>query len=628
MIHVHKDFDAVPKSLQLTEEEYELLKQGKELDKSYYEQDVLDALTEVYGGKCGYCETSISSYDPKTIKVGCYRPISHYFWLYYEWSNLMLICPRCQTRQKIRLGFPIENEKNRLKEPQDEISDWRANSKSFFNEKPLVINPEIDKPEDYLCVGMDGILYPKNGSLKGLNTIKIFDLNRTFLVWDRKRVIDEIRVIESKNNKDIALKEAKRKIDNDSPFKLTYKSIKDDIESCREDFFVKEILIKKVRHIKDLSINVCEKKQRHIILTGKNGSGKTSILEALKSFFTQIFDSKQEETSIPTDFFYEELAIESKKYNGIFISFNRRYGEIIRSYKKGNFIVAYFDARRKLEVSKVDNILDGFSSPKDNKIGDEYSDLLLKYLTHIKINELLAEKDENFDEASRAAKLFNTFHSLLIEVFEDKNLKLDFNTKTFGDYNFKINITNRDLFDFNTLADGYSSVLKIIVELILRMQSVENTILIPDIEGLVLIDEIDAHLHVELQKKIMPLLTTFFPKIQFIVTTHSPFVLNSIEGAIVYDLETHKTFESDIRYSAKGIIETYFEVNEYSEKVMRRIEEYRKLSEKENPTEEEAYQLSKLEFYFENVPSFVSPELKFIAQDIKLKQIERLHSHG
>jgi predicted ATPase len=42
---------------------------------------------------------------------------------------------------------------------------------------------------------------------------------------------------------------------------------------------------------------------------------------------------------------------------------------------------------------------------------------------------------------------------------------------------------------------------------------------------------------VELQKKIRPFLRQFFPKIQLIVSTHSPFVLTSLNDAVIYDLE-------------------------------------------------------------------------------------------
>lgn len=74
----------------------------------------------------------------------------------------------------------------------------------------------------------------------------------------------------------------------------------------------------------------------------------------------------------------------------------------------------------------------------------------------------------------------------------------------------------------------------IISDLILRMDKnwlLKNHLSQYDIEGIVLIDELETHLHIELQKKILPFLTGFFPKIQFISSTHSPYILNSISNA-------------------------------------------------------------------------------------------------
>lgn len=92
----------------------------------------------------------------------------------------------------------------------------------------------------------------------------------------------------------------------------------------------------------------------------------------------------------------------------------------------------------------------------------------------------------------------------------------------------------REPFTFDTLSSGYAAVLDIVVDLMMRMEKKAGKRY--DLEGVVLIDEIEAHLHLELQKKIMPILTGIFPNIQFIVTTHSPFILNSIENTVIYDL--------------------------------------------------------------------------------------------
>ncbi|WP_455437500.1 hypothetical protein [Hungatella hathewayi] len=72
---------------------------------------------------------------------------------------------------------------------------------------------------------------------------------------------------------------------------------------------------------------------------------------------------------------------------------------------------------------------------------------------------------------------------------------------------------------------------------------------------------------VDLQKKILDLLTTVFPKIQFIVTTHSPFILNSLENVVVYDLENHILVEDGLaNVPYDGIVEGYFKADTISKR--------------------------------------------------------------
>jgi predicted ATP-binding protein involved in virulence len=79
-----------------------------------------------------------------------------------------------------------------------------------------------------------------------------------------------------------------------------------------------------------------------------------------------------------------------------------------------------------------------------------------------------------------------------------------------------------------------------------------------DLTGVVFIDEIDSHLHVSLQRLILPFFTKSFPKIQFIITTHSPFVLMSTPDTVVFDLAKNEPLTEDLScytYSAvmKGL---------------------------------------------------------------------------
>ena len=62
-----------------------------------------------------------------------------------------------------------------------------------------------------------------------------------------------------------------------------------------EQIVIKNIKINKVRHLKNLDIPVCENKCKHIIFTGKNGSGKTSILDAIAVFLNSIVMGKHPE---------------------------------------------------------------------------------------------------------------------------------------------------------------------------------------------------------------------------------------------------------------------------------------------------------------------------------------------
>lgn len=94
--------------------------------------------------------------------------------------------------------------------------------------------------------------------------------------------------------------------------------------------------------------------------------------------------------------------------------------------------------------------------------------------------------------------------------------------------------------DITELSDGYRSILCLILELIRQMASCygEDAIFskdykVIDCPGVVFIDEIDVHLHPSWQRKIGEWLTGHFPKIQFIVSTHSVLICQSaVNGTI------------------------------------------------------------------------------------------------
>ncbi|MEU1483614.1 AAA family ATPase [Streptomyces sp. NPDC005752] len=86
-------------------------------------------------------------------------------------------------------------------------------------------------------------------------------------------------------------------------------------------------------------------------------------------------------------------------------------------------------------------------------------------------------------------------------------------------------------FPLREMSDGFRAVAALVVDI---LKQIHDTFGAPPVDarrvsGVVIIDEIDAHLHVSWQRRIGPWLTSHFPRIQFIVTTHSPYICQAAD---------------------------------------------------------------------------------------------------
>lgn len=108
------------------------------------------------------------------------------------------------------------------------------------------------------------------------------------------------------------------------------------------------------------------------------------------------------------------------------------------------------------------------------------------------------------------------------------------------------------------LSDGYKRLVNIVVDIAIRCALLNKTMLGDEAfmhtHGTVIIDEIDEHLHPALQSKVLKALHTTFPNVQFIVSTHAPLVISSVENTdenVVYRLwynhETHQYEHMELR---------------------------------------------------------------------------------
>lgn len=97
----------------------------------------------------------------------------------------------------------------------------------------------------------------------------------------------------------------------------------------------------------------------------------------------------------------------------------------------------------------------------------------------------------------------------------------------------------------NSLSDGYKGTISLIADIAYRM-AVLNPQLLEDVlvetTGIVLIDEADLHLHPIWQQRILGDLSNIFPKVQFIVTTHAPAVIYSVDSKNLVILENNEVY--------------------------------------------------------------------------------------
>lgn len=323
-----------------------------------------------------------------------------------------------------------------------------------------------------------------------------------------------------------------------------------------ESFFITKVDIKKVRHLKDIEINISKMERKHLILTGKNGCGKTSVLEAIKSI---IFD-------------FDKYALDSI-FNESPINLTNDSATILVSNEFLGFKNKWhFPAVRNLKVEKSLGIKDSITSRVE-----DFEKFLAKKRTE---QAFLSFEKENEKEVKVISAWFDNLESSLQFLFEDESLKLN-SKRTEDKLNFYLTSDHREEFDFNTLSSGYSSILSILFDMMQQMQNDSGSFDYTR-EGIALIDEVEAHLHISLQKKILPFLTGFFPNVQFIVTTHSPFILQSLKNAVIFDLETKKRYEDFSNYSSESILETFYDMDKFSDVLKNDMSKYETMLKNQN----------------------------------------------
>jgi len=165
----------------------------------YASEEVKKRLSKIYNSKCAFCESDTTA--GAVLQVEHYRPKAKvaeepthegYYWLGYEWTNLLYACSSCNRAKST--NFPIMG--IRVFTPPINVinlgtANFKANAKNLKNEKPLILNPEESdfNPFAHLIITPKGKIV-KN-SERGQITIEKCKLDRPQLTFKRKKIIDE-----------------------------------------------------------------------------------------------------------------------------------------------------------------------------------------------------------------------------------------------------------------------------------------------------------------------------------------------------------------------------------------------------------------------------------------------------
>ncbi len=319
------------------------------------------------------------------------------------------------------------------------------------------------------------------------------------------------------------------------------------------------------------------------VIVGKNASGKSTILDAVAisaGTFPSAFDGivnygiKKEDARLVTNVFGDSLNISSVypvilSSTGV-IDDHRVYWErkltgstgrctlapakeitsIASEYQKKIIegdttvmlpLVAYYGTGRlwlqhrekKEDVLLKSSRTNGYIDCMDSAANDK---LIMNWFSK-ETSKKLQKKTGTaaFDAVIMAIE------KCISRLIESDNVAVSYNFDN-NDLDIQYKKDGRDvILPLNCMSDGYKCTISLITDIAYRMAQLNPQLRekVLDTPGVVIIDEIDLHLHPEWQKRILDDLTSIFPKIQFIVSTHASSVISSVKSENLIVLENN-----------------------------------------------------------------------------------------
>ncbi len=216
MIKIEKDLNDIPESLKPAIDKYFILPniipsytrtthearmdvinngayyKEKKYDNYYKHDDIKEKLNNIYHHKCAFCEQKVEQ-----VNIEHYRPKKKrgkdsyaYYWLAFSWDNLIIACPKCNRNKGNKFG--IYGIRAEFVNDDNHISNINTLSSVYdISERPLMVNPEVTNPKDYIKFAQDGKIWSDDERFD--YTIKECKINRDYLNDERRKIINDLK---------------------------------------------------------------------------------------------------------------------------------------------------------------------------------------------------------------------------------------------------------------------------------------------------------------------------------------------------------------------------------------------------------------------------------------------------
>lgn len=298
-------------------------------------------------------------------------------------------------------------------------------------------------------------------------------------------------------------------------------------------------------HLEFIGPNDNTKKPPIIIITGENGTGKTIVIDAIRALFYGIFRKVERDVTSSKDFLIESeislshrinLIAKSKNSDGEIVTsdidVNRFFTKNLKSKYETSFVINYWTSRLSNDTFNIKNIEapETQGTLEDALTGIHLNTDVTKLITFF--DYLSDSKDEN--EKKVGTKIYSIIKQIIDLSITDGHLSHVSRTQLQP----KISIKNTEI-SLDKLSSGNLYIIQRFIFLLKQMYAVHINHGVPieeinQIPGLIFIDEAENHLHPKWQKVFLNNLLEIFPNIQIIITTHSPFIVSSVENARIF----------------------------------------------------------------------------------------------